>query len=249
MQLRVHLAGTEIEREAARVFEAEIFQAEYGCTRETHDHDYGPWEPWTRFLLISDLDRRDHPLVGMVRLIGPGPLGSQTLNAAGGEPWSVPAAIAMDVAAVAWESTWDVATIAVRQNPGERRVGLLAWQSIVKFALVNEVAAMAAVLDVRVRAVMESLGLFVTDLPGCTPQPFEGSAASVPVVRAIPALLADLAARRPDNYELMTTARPLVGVSGLTDLALRVLWPEPGVVPHVVHAPRSTPAASSIPGS
>ncbi|MGL5829502.1 MAG: hypothetical protein ACRC0L_08030, partial [Angustibacter sp.] len=220
--LHVHLATTEPECEAARVFEAEEFFAQYGCSREVHDHDYGPWEPWTRFLLISDTDQQKRTLVGVIRLIGPGPLGSQTLHAAGGEPWSVPASTAMDIPGISWEGTWDVATIAVRQSPGDRRVGLLAWQSIVRFALVNEISAMAAVLDLRVRSVMSSLGLLVENLPGCAPAPFEGSDASVPVIRSIPALLADLAARRPDNYELMTTARPLVSVVGLEDEALRV---------------------------
>ncbi len=214
------------------MFEAAVFEAAFGVGREVHDHDFGPWEPWTRFALVRDLSAGG-AVVAVVRFILPGPLGSQTLYCARRPPWAVDDSV-LGTAGVDWASTWDVATIAVR--PGSARQiaadgagavdpALVAWHAILRAAVVNSVSTMAAVLDERVRAVMATMGLVVHDLPGCRPRPFEGSAASTPVFRPVAALVVQQRRENPEAHQQVMLGQNLGQVDLPTDDHFRVTGP------------------------
>jgi hypothetical protein len=215
----------EADREDARVFEAGVFQEVFGVGRAVHDQDFGPWEPWTRFALVRDLSAAG-ALVAVVRLILPGPLGSQARWCATRAPWSVDDLV-LGSGGVDWSSTWDVATIAV--SPTRRAVAtsgvdpaVVAWHAILRVAAVNSVTTMAAVLDERVRASMAGMGLVVHDLPGCRPRPYEGSAASTPVFRPVADLVAQQARERPAAYRQLVLGQGLAAVDLPGDADLTV---------------------------
>ncbi|MGL5829594.1 MAG: hypothetical protein ACRC0L_08510 [Angustibacter sp.] len=218
--LQLRLDQDERDREDAQGFEAAVFTAAFGASRDLHDREYGPWLPWTRFAMIRHDERRSRhqpgQVVGVVRLIGPNPLGPHTLHAASQPPWSVDPVKSAARARLDLTSTWDVATIAIAppgQRPPGPDPGPVAWHAILRIAAANQVSAMVAVLDAQARSVMDRMGLIVHDLYGCQPEPYQGSRASTPVHRHIPDLLTDQQRLNPAAHQLIALGQDLPDVT------------------------------------
>lgn len=197
--------------EAARECEAEIFQRWYGNSRAQLDEEYGPYEHASAFIVLCD----ETDVVGVTRVTKPSELGLKTLADVGNSPWQVAPGRAMAAAGLDPDSTWDVATIGVRSGCGlaGRQCAAALYHGLVLTGRVNEVRAMVAILDERVRGMLESAGLSMHALPGTRPMAYLGSAASTPVYGELSVMLDRQRRLAPDAYRLVTLGVGLNGVS------------------------------------
>ena len=209
--LRVHFDPQGALLEEAHACEGAIFSHWYGNTNEQLAAEYGPYESTSVFVALADGDR----VVGTCRLIVPGPAGLKSVVDAGREPWSVDGARSAAAAGIDLSTTWDVATLGIlpgSANSATLRVAAL-YHGVIVACQVNNISAIVAVLDNRVRRLMSSMGLVLHTLPGATSAPYLGSPASTPVYAGFANLLDTQRRLAPDAYRLVTLGVGLDGVS------------------------------------
>jgi len=197
--------------EAARACEADIFFAAYGNEPELLAAEYAAYEDNSVFVALAD---EADEVVGVVRLLAPGgPV--KTLDDLGGEPWTTDAHRSVGAASIDLSSTWDVATMGVR--PGEARdrsrKALALYHSLIVAARANGASTFLAILDERVRRLLDAVGIVMHALPGASPQPYLGSRASTPVYAHVAPMLDQQRRRLPDAHRLVTLGIGLDGVS------------------------------------
>jgi hypothetical protein len=78
---------------------------------------------------------------------------------------------------------------------------------------VNDVSAIVAILDLRVRRLLHSAGIDMRPLPGTRPHAYLGSAASAPVYALTLQTLENQRRRHPDAHRLVTMGVGLDGIS------------------------------------
>lgn len=197
--------------EAARACEADVFLARYGNTRQQLAQEYGPYEGQSVFLALA---APSGAVEAAVRFIVPGPAGLKSLVDVEHEPWGVDAAASADAAGLDLARTWDIATLSVRDTRahGVSHVAAL-YHGIALATRVNGVTATVAVLDIRVRRLLGSVGLHYRTLPGTRVRPYLGSPASVPVYAELADLLDNQRRVDPESYRLFVHGSGLDGVS------------------------------------
>jgi hypothetical protein len=109
---------------------------------------------------------------------------------------------------------WDVATINVRPELGSAGATVAAalYHGIFVAPDVNGGEWLLAMLDVRVRRLLASVGLVFHPLPGAPPHPYMGSPSLQPVYAHLHRLVGDQARYHPQDYERITLGRGLDGL-------------------------------------
>ena len=198
---------------AAKDCEAEVFERWYGNSRAQLDDEYGPYEDATVFLAVAD---SLGDVVAAMRLIAPGGAnGLKTLTDIEKEPWRIDGRRSAAAAALKPETTWDVATVSVRrrhQGAGVRHSFAL-YHALGIVARVNGMSAFLAIVDSRVRRMLDSVGLVTRNLPGTFPGAYLGSEASTPIFADCVAMLAAQRRDHPDGFSLVTLGQGLDGIS------------------------------------
>lgn len=198
---------------AARDCEAEVFNKWFGNTREQLEQEYGPYEDSSVFLVLAD---RHGQVVGEVRLIAPGGCaGLKTLVDIGREPWAVDAARVAAAIGMDLGSTWEIATLGVRDGTEAtgKQLSLALYHGLITVARVNQMSSFVAILDERVRRLLGSVGILTRPLPGTATAAYLGSAASTPVYAHCTPLLDHQRRMFPDAYRLVTLGVGLDGVA------------------------------------
>lgn len=196
--------------EAAKVCEADVFDARYGDGRQVLDDWFATHEHASVFVSLVDDDDR---AVGCGRVILPGPAGLKAEESLvddwGVDPAETFAAVGLDPA-----TTWEVASISVRPRTAGEGV---SWTAAVLHGLLeltreNGARAVVAVLDEGARSLLARLGIDFHALPGCAPRPYCGSPASTPVYVVLDAMKADQRRRMPEAHRLVTLGQGLLDV-------------------------------------
>jgi hypothetical protein len=193
---------------AARACEAEVFLAWYGNTAEQLADEYDGYS--SVFIALAD-DGGD--VVGTCRLIVPGDAGLKTLHDVGGPPWNLDGPRAARAAGLELGSTWDVATLGVRDGSGGVMAAAALYHGLILATRVNEVSSLVSILDERVRSLLRSVGVVTHPLPGATTGPYLGSKASTPVYGKMAQALDTWRRIAPDAFKLIAQGNGLHGVS------------------------------------
>lgn len=210
--LQLHFDPTGDLLERTRECEAAVFHHWFGNTRAELEHEYAPYAATSTFLALAEPDGR---VVGEVRFIRPGPAGLKTLHDITLPPWSVDADRAARAARMDLSSTWEVATMGVRPGLGGGGVhhALALYHGLVLTCRANGITGGVAVLDQRVRSLMETVGLVYPAIPGTAEAPYLGSPASVPVYVPIATMLDVQRRRAPEAHRLIALGIGLDGVA------------------------------------
>ncbi len=200
-------------RAAAVDCEAEVFLSWYGNTREQLADEYGPYEDSSVFLAVADANDE---VLAAVRFLAPGgAAGLKTLVDIGAEPWAVDGRRAAAAVGIDFASTWEVATMGARRGVagGGSRLAIALYHGLMTVARVNEMSTCVAILDERVRRLLNSVGIIMNALPGTRPATYLGSEASLPVFTHYPTMRDNQRRQFPDAYRLVTLGAGLDGVS------------------------------------
>jgi hypothetical protein len=210
---RLTFDATGGARAAAFALEASIFDRTYGVSLADHVAEFAPYASASHFVTVHD---RQDEVVGVMRLITPGPAGLKTLVEAGGEPWRIDGLRAARAAGVDPDHTWDVATLGVARGVGRYRPVITAalYHALAVSAPRNGVTSLLMTVDERVRSILQLSGLYTTALPGAKPGPFCGSPASTPVYGHCAQMFGQWRRTNPDAYRLIG-----LGI-GLDDITL-----------------------------
>jgi hypothetical protein len=230
----MHVNPTGDLLEATRACEAAVFGHWYGNTRAQLDEEYGPYEDATVFISLTDTDGE---VVAAMRLLAPGgAAGLKTLHDIGGEPWFVDGARSAAAAGLDLRTTWEVATLGALRRSGAAGVrhSYSLYRALVLVARNNPFSDFVAVLDDRVRRLLDAAGLAMRPLPGTRAAPYLGSAASTPIFAHGPALLDNQRRQSPDAFALVSMGAGLAGVAippdSAFDLGLRTPAADQSVV-------------------
>lgn len=210
--LTMHFDPTGDLLESARDCEGEVFLRWYGNTREQLAEEYGPYEDCSAFLCVADASGE---VLAAARLLAPGGgAGLKTLVDVGRAPWGVDGRRAAAAAGAQLETTWDVATIGVRrQTQDTARLSLALYHGVVNVCRANGMSGFVAVLDERVRRLLDSVGIVTRTLPGTGPATYLGSPQSTPVY-VLRSYMFDQQRRNfPDAYRLVTLGQGLDGIA------------------------------------
>jgi hypothetical protein len=210
-ELTLHFDPVGAVRDAARECEAAVFLDHYGNTVEQWQDEYGPYEPSSTFVAVTE---QGGDALAMMRLILPSPAGLKSIADVTREPWSIDGVRAVRAAGMVTAQTWDVATIAVR--PGASRGGLLTsalYRALLLGIRANAARWIVMIMDVRARRVLHMAGLKTQVLPGATIAPYLGSASSVPLWAEVAPMVDNQRRSNPDAHRLITLG---VGMDGIT---------------------------------
>jgi len=235
-QARLHVNPTGALLEAARDCEADVFWRWYGNTREEIDLEYGPYEDASVFLAVTD---SDGDVVAAMRLLRPGgEAGLKTLHDIGGAPWYADGARAAAAAGLTLTSTWEVATVSSRRRLGSQglRHSFALYHALGAIARVNAMTDFVAVLDDRVRRLLDSVGLVTRPIPGTRPGPYLGSPSSTPVFANVNTMLRAQRRDHPESFALVTVGTGLDGVAVPPDSEFRIA-PAADTIPYSWTAP------------
>ncbi|MGY1739126.1 MULTISPECIES: hypothetical protein [unclassified Blastococcus] len=202
MALRLLVAHTPAERDAARRIEAAVFLQAFGNTPEVMEEEYGPYEDRSRFVVV--LDEESGSAVGAARFIVDDPASApvKTLVDVAGDPWHVDPAAALAAAAPAGGPVWDVASLAVdrrfRSGASGAEVTLALCHGIHEYSRRSGVEGWVTVLDDRVLRLQHMMGIPWLTMPGAASQPYLGSGASTPCTLLIATIEPHMRSTRPD---------------------------------------------------
>lgn len=207
---------------STRDCEAEVFLRWFGNTREQLAQEYGDYEDSSVFIALADAH---DDVVGAVRLLMPGGhAGLKTLVDVGRMPWGVNGARAAAASGMDLGSTWEVATLGVRNGRSANglRLSMALYHGLITIARVNRMTSFVAILDERVRRLLGSAGILTRTLPGTSAAPYLGSASSTPVYAHCTPLLENQRREFPDAHRLVTLGIGLDGVAVPTLDAFRL---------------------------
>ncbi|MGY1914986.1 hypothetical protein [Blastococcus sp. SYSU DS0973] len=200
MTLRLLVAHSPEEREAARQVEARVFLQAFGNTPELLEQEYGPFEARSRFIAV--IDDEAGTAVGTARLITAAASPVKTLIDVAGDPWHLPVADSLGEAGLTPPTVWDVASLAVdpryRAGAAGAEVSVALCHGIWRYARNCGVPGMVTILDDRVHRLVRAMGLPWHAMPGATSQPYLGSPASTPCVFVVATAEEEVYAARPD---------------------------------------------------
>ena len=184
----------------------------FGNTGGELEAEYAPYAGATTFLVLADARGR---VLGEVRLLMPSPAGLKTLDDIGSPPWGVDGRRAARAARMDLSSTWEVATMGIRPGLGAGGVqhALALYHGLVLVARANEVTGTVAILDQRVRSLLDAVGLVYPAIPGTAPAPYLGSPSSVPVFADFATMLDVQRRRAPEAHRLIALGIGLDGIA------------------------------------
>jgi hypothetical protein len=199
--LRLIVAHTPAEREAARRVEADVFLQAFGNTPELLAQEYGPYEARSRFIAV--IDDASGAALGTARLIV-ADAGSpvKTLLDVADAPWHLPVADSLAAVDLEPATVWDVASLAAdrryRAGAAGAEVSVALCHGIWRYARNCGVPGMVTILDDRVHRLVRAMGLPWHTMAGATSQPYLGSRGSTPCVFAVATAEAEVYGARPD---------------------------------------------------
>lgn len=201
MALRLLVADSRAERDAARDIEARVFLEAFGNTPDVMQREYGPYRAHSRFVAV--IDDTDGSAVGAARLIVPNRTGAvKTLTDVAGEPWHLSVPDSLRAAGLAGRQVWDVASLAVapthRSGVAGHEVSVALVHGMYRYARNSGVEGLVTVLDDRVLHRLQQMGVPWTPMAGATSQSYLGSLASTPCVCLVESAGNAVRSRRPD---------------------------------------------------
>jgi hypothetical protein len=209
--------------ELGRHIEGRVFLEAFGNTREQLAEEYGPYEASTVFICVID-HLRMLP-VGSMRIILPSPMGFKSLNDAE-LVWGLPTTEMFSRAGLTFEpgNTWDLTTVSVA---AEYRIKATAGIVSVGMYQATNMAArncgidwMVSISDMPVLRIMRKMNIPWYGFKGASPQPYLGSAASVPAwCHITPAEERRLAGLNPEMYNILVKGTGLEPVLRPLDLS------------------------------
>jgi hypothetical protein len=215
--------------DAARACEGSVFLDQYGNTTAQWEEEYGPYDNTSAFIAVTE---PGGDAVAAMRLILPSVVGLKTLVDVGRPPWSIDGRRSARAAAMSIDSTWDVATIAIRK--GTSRGSLLSaslYHGLLLATRANAARWIVMIMDVRARRLLNMIGLRTHVLPGTNLAPYLGSAASVPLWAEVAPMVDNQRRTNPDAYRLVSLGVGLDAVA-VPEASIFVLKTrvEPGLV-------------------
>jgi GNAT superfamily N-acetyltransferase len=200
MALRLLVADSSDEVDAARRVEAQVFLQAFGNTPELMAREYGPYELRSRFVAV--IDDRSGAAVGTARLIAAAADPVKTLVDVAAEPWNLSVADSLGAVGLASRTVWDVGSLAVdprfRAGSSGAEVSVALCHGIWRYARNCGVPGLVTILDERVRRLVRALGLPWYPMAGATPRPYLGSPASTPCVFVMRTAEDEVYRARPD---------------------------------------------------
>lgn len=229
---------------AARECEATVFLERYGNTAEQWAEEYGPYDPASTFLAVTDVGG---DAVATMRLITPSAAGLKSLVDSARPPWAVDGARAARATGMVAAQTWDVATIAIRR--GAARGGVLSaalYHGLLLATRANTVRWIVMIMDVRARRLLDAAGLPTQLLPGARVAPYLGSAASVPLWAEVASMVDHQRRTNPDAYRLISLGVGLdsVAMPGVSEFVLTRKVPMLAVAGAPI--PQAVPVSASL---
>jgi hypothetical protein len=210
MGLRLLLADSAAEQDAAREVEARVFLEAFGNTPDTMDQEYGRYADRSRFVTV--LDGETGRAVGAARIIVPDDAGElKTLTDVAGGPWRLCVPDSLRAAGLSGRAVWDAATLAV--DPAYRRgragteVVLALIHGLFRYTHDSGVPGAVTILDDHVLRLARDMGVPWTPMAGATSQPYLGSPASTPCTLSLDAYPAAVRERRPDLAPALVDGR------------------------------------------
>ena len=200
MVLRLLVADSAPEWDAARQVEARVFLQAFGLTPDAMEREYGAYRDRSRFVTV--IDDWDGSAVGSARLIVPDSTGEvKTLTDVAGEPWHLSVADSLRMAGLSGRPVWDVASLAVapthRSGAAGHEVSLALVHGMYRYAHNCGVEGLVTVLDDRVLHRLQDMGVPWTPMAGATSQSYLGSV-STPCVCLVGWAGEHVRAHRPD---------------------------------------------------
>jgi hypothetical protein len=201
MTLRLLVADSSAERDAACAVEAQVFLQAFGNTPDVMEEQYGPYRDRSRFVTV--IDDADGSALGVARLILPADTGPvKTLVDVAGEPWHLSVPDSLRAAGLVGRPVWDVASLAVdrryRSGAAGSEVVLALCYGLYHYARTSGAHGLVTVLDDRVLRLMHAMGLPWTPMAGATSQNYLGSPGSTPCICLVGSLGESVRALRPD---------------------------------------------------
>jgi hypothetical protein len=172
MALRLVVADTPAERDAAREVEARVFLQAFGNTPEVMEQEYGPYEDRSRFVTV--IDEEGGGALGVARLILDATAPVKTLVDVAGEPWHLDVVDSLGTAGLAGRPVWDVASLAVdrryRSGASGAEVIVALCHGVHRYSLDCGVEGLVTVLDDRILRVVRAMGMPWYAMAGATSQ-------------------------------------------------------------------------------
>jgi hypothetical protein len=201
MTLRLLVADSPEERDAAREVEARVFLQAFGNTPEVMQEEYGPYEDRSRFITV--IDEATGSALGAARLILPADSGPvKTLVDVGGEPWYLSAPDTLRAAGLAGRPVWDVASLAVdrryRSGASGAEVTVALCHGLYQHSRLCGAEGLVTVLDDRVLRLLRAMGVPWTPMAGAESRYYLGSPASTPCVCLVGSIADSIRAVRPE---------------------------------------------------
>ncbi|MGY2083226.1 hypothetical protein [Blastococcus sp. SYSU DS0539] len=200
MTLRLLVADSPAERDAARQVEARVFLQAFGNTPEVLAEEYGPYEARSRFVVV--IDDQSGAALGTARLIVPGASPVKTLVDVAGEPWQLPVADSLGAVGLEPATVWDVGTLAVdpryRAGAAGAEISVALCHGLWRYARNCVVPGLVTIVDDRVRRLLRAMGVPWHPMAGAASRPYLGSPASTPCVLVAHRAEEEMARARPD---------------------------------------------------
>ncbi len=193
--------------------EQQVFKERYDVVAADLAEYYRPYTDASSFLAIAD---ESGEVLGMSRIVFPGPASLVTLVDIAGGPWQVDPVESLDRTGLDADHVIDIATVAVRGagRPSGVSQAAALYHGLIQVTRANEIQGFVALLDQRVRRMLAQLGVVTHMLPGTKTAPYWGSTATTPCWANMADLIDTQRRRYPDAHRLVT-----LGV-GLGDIAV-----------------------------
>jgi hypothetical protein len=132
----------------------------------------------------------------------PGPLPEKTLADAARPPWNIDSERAAAQVGLDPACCWDVATIGIRRGLGAQGGPAAAalYHGLIMATRVNGADWILAMLNVRVRRLLDAVGLVTHTLPGAWPEVYMGAPGFVPVYGHVSRAVAEQRRTHPEAY-------------------------------------------------
>ena len=210
--LRLVFNPTGALLDAAIDCEAEVFLTWYGNTSQQLFEEYSPYADDSLFMAVVD---RYGTALGAARLIVPVHGHVKTLDDVEGPPWNVDRQRVADAADLDTDRTWDLATLGVRHGRTGTNLMVAAalYHGLFLAYRANGFRSIVAVIDQKVRALTDAIGMVLHTLPGTFPTTYLGSPESTPVYGHCADLLDVQRRLSPDGYRLIAQGIGLDGIS------------------------------------
>jgi hypothetical protein len=191
--------------------ENDVFVDRYGEDRTALEGYHAPYTGASTFLSLADDEGH---VVAMARLVFPSPAGLITLVDIADDPWRADADAVFAATGLDPARTWDVSAVCVRKAARGQTALFAAtiYHGMIRAMQVNRVDGFVAMLDTRVRRILNMLGVVLHPLPGIAPLPFWGSPETGPSYAHFDSLIAWQRRSAPDAYRLVTLG---VGLDGI----------------------------------